>query len=136
MNLQKSGVQIDNETRSLRTILTQYFMMYFELEPDFRFRATAVSVHSSLLSLSMAVHREQRAAAEGQSAASLTVSVALSDDNKDNFLQDNGARAYSGLSVSSPRMALSAVNILHLNGPLDAKQTPTGFHTNDRRGAG
>lgn len=33
-------------------------------------------------------------------------------------------------------MALSAVNILHLNGPLEAKQTQTGLHTNDRRGPG
>lgn len=56
------------------------------------------------------------------------------DDNKDNFLQDNGAGAYSGASVCalSLRMALSAVNILHLNGPLEAKQTQTGLHTNDQ----
>lgn len=33
-------------------------------------------------------------------------------------------------------MALSAVNILHLNGPLEAKQTQTDLHTNDRRGPG
>lgn len=31
-------------------------------------------------------------------------------------------------------MALCAVNILHLNGPLEAKQTQTGLHTNDQRG--
>lgn len=36
----------------------------------------------------------------------------------------------------SPRIALSAVNILHLNGPLEAKQTHTGLHTNDQRGPG
>lgn len=66
---------------------------------------------------------------------SLPVSVALCDDNKDNFLRDNGARAYSRpLCVLSPRMALSAVNILHLNGPLEAKQTQTGLHTNDQWG--
>lgn len=76
---------------------------------------------------------------ESQSTAtnSLPVCVALCDDNKDNFLQDNGAKAYSGpLCALSPRMALSAVNILHLNGPLEAKQTQTGFHTNDQRGPG
>lgn len=33
-------------------------------------------------------------------------------------------------------MALSAVNILHLNGPLEAKQTQTDLHTNDGRGPG
>ena len=33
---------------------------------------------------------------------SLPVSVALCDDNKNNFLQDNGAEAYSGLRVHCP----------------------------------
>lgn len=41
------------------------------------------------------VHEKQRTAAEGRPSRtnSLPVSVALCDDNKDNFLQDNGAKA-------------------------------------------
>lgn len=79
--------------------------------------------------------------AEAKVGNSLPVRVALRHDNKDNFLQDNGALAYSGAcerwaAAASPRMALSAVNILHLNGPLEGKQTQTGLHTNDQRGPG
>lgn len=70
-------------------------------------------------------------------ANSLPVSVALCDDNKDTSSSIMELKHIQGpLCTLSPRMALSAVNILHLNGLLEAKQTQTGLHTNDQWGPG
>ena len=89
------------------------------------------------MALFSAVHEEQREPVEGQSTLTHCQSVwhcvMIIRITSSRIMEPKHIQA----SVcESLRMALSAVNILHLNGPLEAKQTQTGLHTNDRRGPG